>query len=55
MMTGIGAARLTMPLELNGRELEELGCQGWEMIGYGYLPAMVSAQCIRRTLSLIHI
>lgn len=51
MMTGIGAARLTMPLELNGRELEELGCQGWEMIGYGYLPAMVSAQCIRRTLS----
>lgn len=51
MMIKAGASRLTMPLELNSRELEELGCQGWEMIGYGYLPAMVSAQCIRRTVS----
>lgn len=51
MLRKAGAARLTMPLELNSRELMELGCRGWEMIGYGYLPAMVSAQCIRNTVS----
>lgn len=48
MMT-LGAARLTLPLELNSRELEQLGCQGKELMGYGHLPVMVSAQCIRRT------
>lgn len=48
MMT-LGASRLTLPLELNSRELEQLGCQGKELIGYGHLPVMVSAQCIRRT------
>lgn len=53
-MTALGASRLTLPLELNSRELEELerGSQnmdGWEMVAYGYLPAMVSAQCIVRT------
>lgn len=81
MMMQAGASRLTLPVELNSRELEELelksfgpdefkpdskgaeifkpdGCepaepgrQGWELIGYGCLPAMVSAQCIRRTVS----
>ncbi len=49
-MEGQGAARLTLPLELNSRELEELGCQGKELVVYGYLPAMVSAQCVRRTV-----
>ncbi len=48
-MAKLGASRLTLPIELNSRELETLGCQGRELIGYGYLPAMVSAQCIRRT------
>lgn len=50
-MLQLGADRLTLPLELNSRELEELGCRRGELIGYGYLPAMVSAQCITRTVS----
>lgn len=50
-MMKLGASRLTLPLELNSRELEELGCRRGELIGYGYLPAMVSAQCVTRTVS----
>lgn len=50
-MMQLGASRLTLPLELNSRELEELGCCRGELVGYGYLPAMVSAQCIVRTVS----
>ena len=50
-MMRLGASRLTLPLELNSRELEDLGCRRAELIGYGYLPAMVSAQCIMRTVS----
>ena len=64
----LGASRLTLPLEENSRELEELlagtdaffsegSCRerepgsrmDWELLAYGYLPAMVSAQCIVRT------
>lgn len=44
-----GAGRLTLPLELNSRELKHLGGEGKELIGYGYLAAMVSAQCIVKT------
>lgn len=48
-----GAGRLTSPLELNSRELEQLreASDGidWEMTVYGHYPAMVSAQCIVRT------
>ncbi len=51
VMKKAGAARLTLPLELNRQELERLGCQGKELVGYGHLPAMVSAQCVRRTLT----
>lgn len=46
----LGASRLTLPVELNSRELEELGCGGSELIAYGYLPAMVSAQCVAETV-----
>lgn len=49
MMFQAGASRLTLPLELNSKELEELGCQGKELVAYGHLPAMVSAQCVVRT------
>lgn len=55
MLGEMGAARLTLPLELNERELGELalntnrGAWGWELIAYGHLAAMVSAQCVRRT------
>ncbi len=48
MMREYGAARQTIPVELNGREIGERGGYG-EMIIYGYLPMMVSAQCIRKT------
>ncbi len=41
-----GISRLTYPLELNGRELEDLE-GGSELVAYGYLPVMVTAQCIR--------
>lgn len=40
---------LTAPLELNYRELQELGVQDCELIVYGYLQMMVSAQCVRKT------
>lgn len=53
VMREMGAARLTFPLELNEGELERLteGAEEpvWELVAYGHLPAMVSAQCIRRT------
>lgn len=39
----------TAPLELNYRELKETGCKESELIVYGYLQMMVSAQCIRKT------
>lgn len=45
----LGSVRNTAPVELNGREWRERGCQGAEVIVYGRLPMMVSAQCIRRT------
>lgn len=50
MMENQGAERLTMPVELNSRELEKTGCRGRELIAYGYLPMMISAQCIRNTV-----
>lgn len=45
----LGLKRLTLPLELNSQELEQLGCEGFELAAYGYLPVMVSAQCIQKT------
>lgn len=39
----------TAPLELNYRELQDVGVESSELIVYGYLPMMVSAQCIRKT------
>lgn len=50
MMKEAGAKRIVMPLELNSRELKEKGCQGQEMIIYGHLPMMISAQCVKKTL-----
>lgn len=43
-----GAARITVPVELNAREIRDAKLSG-ELIVYGYLPVMISAQCIRRT------
>ena len=50
----LGVAGATLPVECNGRELALRARQSplpSELIVYGYLPAMVSAQCVRRTVS----
>ncbi|MCX4268586.1 MAG: DUF3656 domain-containing protein [Lachnospiraceae bacterium] len=39
---------ITLPLELNGKELAQIADQKSELIVYGYLPMMVSAQCIMK-------
>lgn len=44
-----GISMDTAPLELNCRELKERGLEKSEMIVYGRLPMMISAQCIRKT------
>lgn len=47
----LGCERVTLPLELNSGELARLGGEESELVGYGFLPAMVSAQCIVNTVS----
>lgn len=42
---------MTAPLELNYRELQDVGLGHSELVVYGYLPMMVSAQCIKNTTS----
>lgn len=44
-----GAAATTVPLELNYHELKQRGCRGEEICLYGYIPLMVSAQCLKCT------
>lgn len=39
----------TAPLELNFKELKEVGLEDSELVVYGHLPMMVSAQCITKT------
>lgn len=46
----LGALRITMPMELNSRELKEKGCAGQEILIYGAVPMMVSAQCLTKTV-----
>lgn len=46
-----GIERNTAPLELNNRELAKRGCADSEILVYGYLPMMVSAQCVRNNTS----
>lgn len=38
----------TAPVELNVHELKELDVTAYEFVLYGYLPMMVSAQCIKK-------
>ena len=42
--------RFTAPLDLNSRELEEKGIRGEELMVYGNIPMMVTAQCLKKTL-----
>ncbi len=41
--------RETLPLELNAGELRDRGCRGAELVGYGYIPLMVTAGCVAKT------
>lgn len=45
-----GVDRFTAPLELNGRELRGRCNKGSEMMVYGYIPMMISAQCVQKNL-----
>ena len=52
-VAGLGAARLTLPVELNIHELSELTKNdnyNNELIVYGRLPMMVSAQCLKKNV-----
>lgn len=40
----------TAPMELNVKELEELGIENAELTVYGHIPVMISAQCITKTM-----
>ena len=44
-----GAEFFTAPLELNAEELENLGLTEGELLVYGRIPVMVSAQCVVKT------
>lgn len=44
-----GITHYTAAIELNYQELKELGCRDSDIIVYGYLPLMVSAQCLLKT------
>lgn len=41
-----GITHFTAPLELNYGELKQLGIEDCDMVVYGHLPLMVSAQCL---------
>ncbi|WP_394923080.1 DUF3656 domain-containing protein [uncultured Robinsoniella sp.] len=44
-----GFAMNTVPLELNAKEIGKRGCADSELLVYGHLPMMVSAQCLKKT------
>ena len=49
-LAGYGVDRDTVPFELTGRQIEERGAAGSEMVVYGRIPLMITAQCIRKNL-----
>ncbi len=54
VLSGMGLEAVTLPFELNARELAErcsAGSLPAELVAYGYCASMVSAQCVHRTLS----
>ena len=48
-MKCLGADILTAPYELTHRELKERGMEDTELVVYGHIPVMISAQCIQKT------
>lgn len=47
-LEALGAECCTVPLELNEKELGSLDLHNMEIVGYGYYPMMISAQCVRK-------
>ena len=45
-----GVLRNTVPLELNEGELKHRDNTSSELLLYGYIPLMLSAQCVRKNL-----
>lgn len=45
-----GVHEFTVPVELNRAEIRKLGAEHMEMLIYGHLPVMVTAQCIANTV-----
>lgn len=45
-----GIHEFTVPAELNRREIAGLGAGDMEMVVYGYLPVMITAQCVGNTV-----
>lgn len=45
-----GIMRNTVPFELNERELRHRDNRDSEMVVYGYIPLMISAQCVQKNL-----
>lgn len=39
----------TLPVELNSKELKQRDCTGAELLVYGAIPMMVTAQCMKKT------
>ena len=48
-LLSVYAERLTLPFELNAKELRLLRAQNTEQIIYGYIPLMVTANCVYKT------
>lgn len=42
----LGITRFTAPVELNGQEIRQLGIEDCDILVYGYLPLMITAQCL---------
>ena len=47
----MGLSTLTVPIELSKKELYRRGIYGEELVVYGYLPMMISAQCVNKTIN----
>ena len=50
-LASLGITMDTLPYECTARELSARGCAGSECVLYGYLPLMVSAQCLTNTVT----
>ncbi|MFP3154973.1 U32 family peptidase [Lachnospiraceae bacterium ZAX-1] len=51
----LGIQKTTLPVELNKRELQNHNCAQGELLIYGYLPLMISAQCtLKNTIGCRH-